>query len=73
MKKLLNSYGFTTDTQYFEMISASFLNGQKSQAWEQFRAMPKASRVEMLKTVTLDGEIFVAEQNVRALFDLILK
>jgi len=51
MKKLLKSYGFNSDMQYFEMIAESFLNGQYSQAKEQFKAMPKADRKQMIKSI----------------------
>jgi hypothetical protein len=51
MKKLLKIYGFNSDMQYLEMIADSFLNGQYSQAKEQFKAMPKSYRISMLKTL----------------------
>jgi DNA-binding ferritin-like protein (Dps family) len=52
MKKLLKTYGFNSDMQYFEMIAESFLNGQISQAINQFKAMPKAYRISMVKAIS---------------------
>ena len=51
MKKLLKQYGLNSDMQYFEMIIESFTNGQRSQAIEQFKAMPKKERQDMVKAV----------------------
>jgi hypothetical protein len=51
MKKLLNEYALNSDMQYFEMIAESFLNGQYSQAKEQFKAMPKSYRISFLKSI----------------------
>ncbi len=48
MKKLLKSYGFTSNRQYFEMIAESVVNGQRTQAKEQFLAMPKSERKEFV-------------------------
>lgn len=44
MKKLLKSYGFTSDMQYYEMILDSIMNGQISQAKSQFLALSRADR-----------------------------
>jgi hypothetical protein len=44
MKKLLKEYDLHSDMQYFEMIVDSFINGQITQAKEQFKAMPKDYR-----------------------------
>ncbi len=52
MKKLLKVYGFNSDMQYFEMIAESFINGQRTQAYGQFKALPKANRISMLKSIT---------------------
>ena len=41
MKKLLKNYGFNSDMQYFEMIVESVINGQRTQAKQQFKAMPR--------------------------------
>ena len=41
MKKLLKTYNFNSDMQYFEMIVESFINGQYTQAINQFKALPK--------------------------------
>ena len=44
MKKLLKIYSFFSDMQYFEMIVESVVNGQRTQAKEQFNAMPKENK-----------------------------
>lgn len=48
MKKLLKNYGFTSDAQYFEMIAESVINGQRTQARNQFSAMPKKDKKAFL-------------------------
>ena len=42
MNKLLEEYGFDVVEDYFNMITESFVNGQKKQARNQYRAMPDA-------------------------------
>ena len=44
MKKLLKDYELNSDMQYFEMIVGSVINGQRTQAKEQFNAMPRKMR-----------------------------
>lgn len=51
MKKLLKQYGYNSDMQYFEMIIESVINGNRTQAKEQFKAMPKADRTNFLKSI----------------------
>jgi hypothetical protein len=51
MKKLLKAYGFNSDMQYFEMIVESVINGNRQQAKEQFKAMPKEGRVRFLDSI----------------------
>ena len=48
MKKLLKTYNFNSDMQYFEMIVESFINGQYTQAINQFKALPKKERKAMV-------------------------
>jgi len=72
MKKLLKSYGFTSDMQYYEMIAESFLNGQIKQAISQFKAMPKANRVSMVKSISCYyWETCITSQQRELLFDAI--
>lgn len=54
MKKLLKTYNFNSDMQYFEMIVESFVNGQNTQAINQFKALPKNERKNMVK-MAVDG------------------
>jgi len=51
MKKLLKIYGFNSDMQYFEMIVESVINGQRTQAKNQFKAMPKDYRKLFIKNI----------------------
>ena len=70
MKKLLKTYELNCDMQYFEMIAESFLNGNFTQAIEQFRAMPKINRIEFLKATTIgDWNSGIAKNKLSHLFD----
>lgn len=72
MKKLLKAYQFNSDMQYFEMIIESFLNGQFSQAYSQFSAMPRKNRIQMLKSMTVGGwDSGLGSHKIANLFDLI--
>ena len=51
MKQLLKKYGFKSDMQYFEMIVESVINGQRTQAKEQFNAMPRKVRKAFLVSI----------------------
>jgi hypothetical protein len=51
MKKLLKAYNFNSDMQYYEMIVDSVINGQHTQAKEQFLAMPKANKKAFLTSL----------------------
>jgi len=70
MNKLLKSYGLNSDMQYFEMIAESFLNGQFTQAVDQFRAMTKPYKVAMLKAATVGNwQHSMTKNQLRVLFD----
>lgn len=49
MKKLLKVYGLTNEMEYYEMVAESRINGQITQAKEQFKAMPKENQKAMIK------------------------
>jgi hypothetical protein len=51
MKKLLKSYNFTSDQDYYQMVYESKVNGNFSQAKEQFKAMPKENRKDCVKYI----------------------
>lgn len=55
MKKLLKAYSLNSNMQYYELIVSSFLNGQFSQAYSQFDAMPRSNRIDFLKSATVGG------------------
>ena len=50
MKKLLKTYSLNSDQQYFEIIVESYINGQLSQAREQFNAMNKEYKKQFVKS-----------------------
>lgn len=47
MKKLLEQYGFTTETEYYEMCVDSYVNGQKKQAEAQFSELSHIDKKKM--------------------------
>lgn len=51
MKKLLKAYNLNSDMQYFEMIVESVVNGQRTQAKDQFSAMAKDYRKLFVKNI----------------------
>jgi hypothetical protein len=70
MKKLLKIYGLNSDMQYYEMIADSFTNGQNSQAREQFKALPKENKKDLLKLISSDvWDCHIMKINVRQLID----
>lgn len=62
MKKLLKEYDFNSDMDYFEMIIESFVNGQNTQAIDQFKALPKKERKNMVK-MAVDGNLLYGLNN----------
>lgn len=71
MKKLLKKYGFNSDMQYFEMIVESVINGQRSQAKQQFKAMPKQYRKDFLKSANGFWNSGLSESDIEIFIDLI--
>ena len=63
MKKLLKSYGFNSDMQYFEMIVESVINGQRKQAIEQFKALPKKERQNFTSAIFGSWESGLSESD----------
>lgn len=51
MKKLIKEYGYNSDHQYFEMIVESVINGNRTQAKEQFNAMPRKDRKSFIVAI----------------------
>lgn len=51
MKRLLNDYQLNSDMQYYEMIVDSVINGQRAQAKEQFKAMPKEDKERFVNAI----------------------
>jgi hypothetical protein len=54
MKKLLKTYGFQYQEIYFDMCIESYINGQKTQAKEQYMAMPREKRKLMISYLLYD-------------------
>ncbi len=72
MKKLLKTYGLKDDTQYWDMIEESFINGQRQQAHSQFCAMPKVVRKAFVKgAICKDFSSDYSFKNICSLIDLI--
>jgi len=64
MKKLLKTYGLKSDMQYFEMIVDSIINGQRTQAKEQFKAMPKDYRKQFINSCLGNWESGLSHQDL---------
>lgn len=70
MKKLLKIYGLTNEFDYYLIISESFTNGQKTQAKEQFKAMPKINRIDFIKSAN-NGLLLIENNNLNSLIEII--
>lgn len=68
MKKLLKAYDFANDSEYYEYIVDSVLNGQRKQAKELFNDMPVANRKEFVKLATSDKLELLIGQKDRDMF-----
>jgi len=51
MKAILKAYNLTTNIQYFVMVLDSFKNGNRQQALNQFKALPRKERKGLLKSL----------------------
>lgn len=75
MKKLLKQYRLNSDMQYFEMCIESYINGQKAQAKQQFSAMPRGNRKEMVMAM-IKGDWFYSayaeQESIKDFFFLAL-
>jgi hypothetical protein len=69
MKKLLQAYGLETVSEYFQMILVSIINGNHTQAKDQFKAMPKKERLDFIT----DPEIRLTERQREGFKMLILE
>lgn len=48
MKKLVDDYELHNESEYYELITDSYTNGQFKQAKEQFKKMPEENRREYI-------------------------
>ena len=71
MKKLLKQYGLNSDFSYFEMIVASYMNGQRTQAKNQFSVMTKEYKKSFIKSALTHWESGLSQRNIVELIDLI--
>jgi hypothetical protein len=72
MKKLLKRYGLTSEIQYFVMVLNSFKNGNRQQALDQFKAMPRQERKGLLKSLMFYwGGEHLCQNEKELLIDLI--
>ena len=51
MKRLLKDYELNSDMQYFEMIVESVINGNRTQAKEQFKAMQEVDKRRFIQSI----------------------
>jgi hypothetical protein len=51
MKWLLKEYEYTSETDYYDMVIASYANGQMEQTKRQFLQLRKCDRIKFLKYV----------------------
>ncbi|WP_312697073.1 hypothetical protein [Sphingobacterium mizutaii] len=51
MKKLLKQHGFNSDMQYYEVMRSKGLNGDRTGSKEMFLALPKANRIQFVKSL----------------------
>lgn len=71
MKKLLKLYNFNSDMQYFEMIVESVINGQRTQAKEQFKAMPKDAQKAFIRSLFGDWDSGLSDKDARMFLNCI--
>ena len=71
MKKLLKDYGFNSDMQYFEMIVESVINWNRTQAKEQFNAMPHNTRKSFLVSIYGDWNTGLSNKDKAMFMDLL--
>lgn len=70
MKKLLKTFGYNSDMQYYELIGDNFINGNFTSAIRLFTDMPKRNRIDMLKAATVGGwESGISNKHLAHLFD----
>ncbi len=67
MKKILKDYELNSDMQYFEMIVESVINGNRTQAKEQFNAMPRKIRKNFIVAIYSNWESGLSYQD-KAMF-----
>lgn len=70
MKKLLKTYELRTNGEYYNMILESMINWQYTQAKEQFKAMPRDNRKDMVKQI-VNLEFEVDPKHTMILIELI--
>lgn len=72
LKQLLASYDFTNVQEYFSMITESVINGQRTQAKEQFKALPKEQQKCFIVLIYDRNPDFILSNEDRSMFMNIL-
>lgn len=67
MQSLLKTYNLTHESEYYEIIIESFINGQNKQAIEQFKAMPKTNRVAMVAEIAINSNRSIDRSQIQQL------
>ena len=71
MKTLLRDYELNSDMQYFEMIVDSVINGQRTQAKEQFNLMPRKVRKAFIVSIYGNWDSGLSDSDKAMFFNLI--
>jgi hypothetical protein len=71
MKKLLKEYELNSDMQYYEMVVESVINGNRTQAKEQFNAMPREDRKAFVLSLFTDWGTGLSAQDKAMFFQLL--
>lgn len=71
MKKCVKDMDFQTETEYYQYIIDSFLNGQQQQAHRLFIDMPVFNRKDMIKLLLLNELSGLGDHIINGLIDLI--
>jgi hypothetical protein len=72
MKQILKTHNLTSNIQYFVMILNSFKNGNRQEALDQFKALPRKERKGLVKSLLFYwGGEHLCQNEKELLIDLI--
>jgi hypothetical protein len=69
MQKLIKEYQFNNCFEYYDMILNSVINGQRTQATEQFKAMKREDRKEFIKYVKDEQRTLISTSDLNKFID----